>query len=304
MVGKETNRVELASVWTPEYVFSAIGLYYSRWIESNDWARIDFRTDVSGGTNCAWTITDPTIVTNKAAFFDARGFLADDDSDADGVPAAREIELGLDPDLYDSDGDLLSDGEELGSAEVLSGDGFLWLDSSNGVDGVSQYTSISGDLGWLWLSDGSIAMQETECADFEAHKDGFFYISRDGNDVWTTGMGWTEGADLRHDARSGGAIVVAALNWDMAYGGPGCRSIAVVETNGTRYVVYRAESQNALMPGLYGPHPVTYEVIVPFDETNTVYVSYLEVDEAVSSLGMDLGVQCPSMRSAMKLYVE
>ena len=82
MIGKETNCVDLASEWTPEYVFCAIGLYYSRWIESNDWARIDLRTDVSGETNCAWTITDPTIVTNNAAFFDARGFLANDDSNS------------------------------------------------------------------------------------------------------------------------------------------------------------------------------------------------------------------------------
>ena len=119
IIGKGTNRVDLASAWTPEYVFSAIGLYYSRWIGSNDWARIDFRTDVSGETNCSWTITDPTIVTNNAAFFDARGFLADDDSDADGVVAQREVALGLDPDLADTDGDLLTDGEELGCATVL-----------------------------------------------------------------------------------------------------------------------------------------------------------------------------------------
>ena len=113
LIAKETNRVELAAEWTPEYVFSAIGLYWSRWIESNDWSRIDFRTDVSGETNCAWTVTDQAIVTNRAAFFDARGFLANDDSDADGIVAQREIALGLDPDLADTDGDLLSDGEEL-----------------------------------------------------------------------------------------------------------------------------------------------------------------------------------------------
>ena len=298
-VASGTNGVDLALSWTTDYVFSAVGLYHRTSLVSNDCARIDLRTDVANATNCSWTITDPSIVTNVAGFFGARGFLAAEDDDNDGVPNGREIALALDPDNPDSDGDGLSDGEELGYAAILADDDFLWLNSSNGVAGVSHFTAVNGDCGWLWFDNYPVSVQGTDCSDFEAHKDGCFYISRDGNDVWTTQMGWSEGLDLRYDARSGGSVVVAGLNYAMSYGGPGCRSIALVETNGTSYVVYRAEGQDALLYGETAPHAVTYEVIVPFNETNTVYVSYLEVDDAVAALPMDLGVQCPAMRSAI-----
>ena len=305
MVGKETNRVDLASAWTPEYVFSAIGLYYSRWIESNDWARIDLRTDVSGETNCSWTITDPTIVTNNAAFFDARGFLANDDSDADGVVAQREVALGLDPDLADTDGDLLTDGEELGCATVLTGEDFLWLDVSNGLQNVTHYRALSASFDFFWLMDEyPMSMLGVDCNEFDVYENGFVIIARDSAGVEPSDGFWDANGDLRFDPRSGGATVVAAVNYDMHSSGVRCAGI--VETNGTSYAVYRVESQTASIPGVNGERSVTYEVIVPFNETNTVYVSYLEVDDAFAALGMDLGVQCPSMQSALdasELYV-
>ena len=301
MVGKETNRVELAATWTPEYVFSAIGLYHSRRLESNDWARIGLRTDVSGGTNCAWTITDPTIVTNKAAFFDARGFLADDDSDADGVPAALEIELGLDPDLSDSDGDLLSDGEELGFAEVLPEDEFLWIDIPHfmnyvvgGFDAIDS-AGIDENLGT------PISVNGTDYRSIHATLDGHVYLAPQ------TGMGppavdWcdpSQGAVFGLSSLARGCVSVFGCNADM-----GARKTTwgsglyfdTVATNGVEYDV--VEFRNiGLYSDIASDSPsLTYEVVFPRSEPNVVYVSYLTVDPSLAAMDMPLGVQCDSAR--------
>ena len=151
-VERGTNGVELAAAWTTNDVFVAMGLYYTQRLESNEWNRIDLRFDVANSTNCAWTITDPAMVTNAAGFFRAKGFLATGDDDFDGVTNARELLVGTALDLADTDGDGLTDGEEIGYATILPDDEFLWLNASNGVAGVSHYRSVSGDFGYLWFT--------------------------------------------------------------------------------------------------------------------------------------------------------
>ena len=297
-VERGTNGVELAAAWTTNDVFVAMGLYYTQGLESNEWNRIDLRFDVANSTNCAWTITDPAMVTNAAGFFRAKGFLATGDDDFDGVTNARELLVGTALDLADTDGDGLTDGEEMGYATILRDGDFLWLDASNGVAGVSHYNGVSGFWGFLWLiGEYPMTLLGRGCNELDVFVDGFVMVSRDGDDLEPFDGLWDEGGDLRRDVRSGGAVVVAGLNCDMdATSG---RSLAVVETNGVGYAVYRAESQTARVAGLSGSRSVTYEVIVPFGEPDTVYVSYLDVGDSVAALDMDLGVQCPSMRSVL-----
>ena len=298
LVERGTNGVELAAAWTTNDVFAAVGLYYRPSLESNEWSRIDLRLDVANATNCAWTITDPIIVTNAAGFFRAKGFIDTGDDDSDGVSNARELSIGTDPDLADTDGDGIPDGEEMGYATILRDGDFLWLDASNGVAGVSHYNGVSGFWGFLWLiGEYPMTLLGRGCNELDVFVDGFVMVSRDGDDLEPFDGLWDEGGDLRRDVRSGGAVVVAGLNCDMD-ATPG-RSLAVVETNGVGYAVYRAESQTARVAGLSGSRSVTYEVIVPFGEPDTVYVSYLDVGDSVAALDMDLGVQCPSMRSVL-----
>ena len=297
-VERGTNGVELAAAWTTNDVFVAMGLYYTQGLESNEWNRIDLRFDVANSTNCAWTITDPAMVTNAAGFFRAKGFLATGDDDFDGVTNARELLVGTALDLADTDGDGLTDGEEIGYATILPDDEFLWLNASNGVAGVSHYRSVSGGFGYLWFTDEySMTIQGRDYYDLFAFVDGFVVISPDSADLDPLYMDWDEDYDLRYDARSGGAVVVTGLNHNMAVM-PG-RCMAIVETNGASYAVYRAESQLAYNAGPSASSVVTYEVIFPFGEPDTVYVSYLDVGDSVAALDMDLGVQCPSMRSVL-----
>ncbi len=301
MVGKETNRVDLASAWTPEYVFSAIGLYYSRWIESNDWARIDFRTDVSGETNCSWTITDPTIVTNNAAFFDARGFLANDDSDADGVVAQREVALGLDPDLADTDGDLLSDGEELGFAEALPEDDFLWLDIPHfmnyitGGSDASNYAYLDEDLGV------PVTMNGTVYRSIHATLDGHVYLAPQ-TGVGPFAVDWcdpSQGVAFGLSSLADGCLSVFGCNADM-----GARKTTwgsglyfdTVSTNGVVYDVVEFRNIGLFSDIGSGFPALTYEVIFPRNEPNIVYVSYLSVDPSLAAMDMPLGVQCDGER--------
>ena len=223
---------------------------------------------------------------------------ASSDTDDDGLSDGEEIAMGSSPLAADTDGDGLEDGEEIGYATILPDDDFLWLDVSNGVAGVSHYKGVSGHFGHVWLADGySMTIQGRDCNELFSFVDGFVVISLDSEDLEPLYMIWNEDCDLRYDARSGGAVVVAGLNCDMAVM-PG-RCMAVVETNGASYAVYRAESQIANNAGLSGSRAVTYEVIIPFGEPDTVYVSYLDVGDSVAALDMDLGVQCPSMRSVL-----
>ena len=223
---------------------------------------------------------------------------ASSDTDGDGLSDGEEIAMGSSPIAADTDGDGLEDGEELGYATILPSDEFLWLNASNGVAGVSHYKNVSSQFGHVWLTDEySMMIQGRDCNELFSFVDGFVVISLDSEDLEPLYMHWNEDYDLRYDARSGGAVVVAGLNYDMALM-PG-RCMAVVETNGASYAVYRAESQVANNAGPSGTCAVTYEVIIPFGEPDTVYVSYLDVGDSIAALDMDLGVQCPSMRSVL-----
>ena len=90
------------------------------------------------------------------------------DTDDDGIPDWREVELGTDPDQADSDGDGLSDGEEeeLGTDpldEDTDGDGLsdgeeidLGLDplsTDSDGDGVDDYTEVTADTDGDGLTD-------------------------------------------------------------------------------------------------------------------------------------------------------
>ena len=301
LIAKETNRVELAAEWTPEYVFSAIGLYWSRWIESNDWSRIDFRTDVSGETNCAWVVTSPEIVTNRAAFFDARGFLANDDSDADGIVAQREILLGLDPDLADTDGDLLSDGEELGFAEVLPADDFLWIDaahSPNFVVGMGDAINRS----YLDVNlDVPISVNDTVYRSVHATLDGHVYLAPQAG-VGPFAVDWcdpSENIAFGLSCLAEGCISVFGCNADMVARRTTWGSGLYFDTVSTNGVVYDVvEFRNVgLMSEVASSTPsLTFQVIFPRAEPNVVYVSYLTVDPSLAALDMPLGVQCDSVR--------
>ncbi|MBR4259379.1 MAG: hypothetical protein IKQ17_10135 [Kiritimatiellae bacterium] len=300
-IARGTNGVELSSSWRPECPFAAVALYHSRWLESNDWTRIDFRTDVAGATNCAWTITDPAIVTNCAAFFGGRGFLPSGDDDNDGVVNAREIALGLDPDLADSDGDLLSDGEELGYATILPDDEFLWLDASHSINFIVGAGDVF-DQAYLDVNlEQPVSIGGVAGLSVHASLDGHVYLAP------TTGTGpeavdWCdplEGVSFGLSRLAEGCVSVFGCNADMCARKNGWGSglfFDTVSTNGVVYDVVEFRNLAPLADANGGSPSLTYEVIFPHGETNVVYVSYFAVSPAVDALDMDLGVQCDGAR--------
>ena len=230
-----------------------------------------------------------------------RAWGQDRDADSDGIPDWWEVWYGLDPFSANTDGDALDDAEELGTVEVLEGDGFLWFDIAEHTnqirsDAGRDYVFVSSTLShpFVWRN------AEYPAADW--YLDGFLHLLPSASwNVWEESF-CDPSRDLvfGRDALAEGCVTVAGCNDDMyarrADWGSGMFKGTVV-TNGVTYDVF-AWLDIGLAASSEGNSPkLSYEVILSSAEPGVVYVSYLTVDEGISARDMALGVQATGVES-------
>ena len=230
-----------------------------------------------------------------------RAWGQDRDADSDGIPDWWEVWYGLDPFSANTDGDALDAAEELGTVEVLEGDGFLWFDIAEHTnqirsDAGRDYVFVSSTLShpFVWRN------AEYPAADW--YLDGFLHLLPSASwNVWEESF-CDPSRDLvfGRDALAEGCVTVAGCNDDMyarrADWGSGMFKGTVV-TNGVTYDVF-AWLDIGLAASSEGNSPkLSYEVILSSAEPGVVYVSYLTVDEGISARDMALGVQATGVES-------
>ena len=275
---------------------------------------LDFDSDGDGLTDAHeryWTFTDP-----KKADTDGDG-LSDGaelsasigtdpllyDTDGDGVGDGDEIAVRSDPLSSDTDGDGLSDAAEIGTMAALTGDGFLWFDLSGGTRLMTSQTV--DDSSWKIPLPEGLVVNNACYTNAKIHVDGTVHLLCPTNaGAWESACIYGSLGDTQYSpchvtvALCGADLYARTNDWgsQILHG--------TAESGGRRYTVVEYRSV-----GLYAyretNETLTCQLILPHDETNTVYVSYLCVSNTFREVDLRAGVQCggmPSFKSGNACY--
>ena len=222
------------------------------------------------------------------------------DTDGDGVGDGDEIAAGSDPHSADTDGDGLLDVAELGIMTALTGEDFMWFDMSGGTDLLAS-SSTADENTW------PIAMPQNALINNVCHTNalvcmnGVVHLLCPTNSGGTHYSGSNYSGGLSNTQWSAMHVTVALFNADLyartadwgskiLYGSveSGGRTFGVVEYRNVGLYSLRNAETNELL---------TCQMIVPADETNTVYVSYHCASNTFREIAVAAGVQCGRMRS-------
>lgn len=217
------------------------------------------------------------------------------DTDGDGVGDGDEIAAGSDPHSSDTDGDGLSDAAEIGTMSALTGDGFLWFDLSGGTRLITSQTA-DGNSWKIPLPEG-LVVNNACYTNAKIHVDGTVHLLCPTNaGAWASACTYGSLGDSQYSACH---VTVALCGVDLYaktndWGSQILHGTA--ESGGRRYTV--VEYRNV---GLYAyrntNETLTCQLILPHDETNTVYVSYLCASNTFRDVDLRAGVQCGGMPS-------
>ena len=217
------------------------------------------------------------------------------DTDGDGVGDGDEIAAGTNPRSCDTDRDGLTDAGEFGAMTALTEERFMWFDMSNGTDLLYDRTTADSDSWDVPLSGGTV-INGLCYTNVRVCVDGTAYLLCPTN-VGDWGSGYSY--NLSNTQWSASHVAVSLCGSDLYaktsdWGSKilyGCvesagRSFDVVEYRNIGHWNYQ-----------YDNELITCQLILPHDETNVVYVSYLCASNAFRNVDMSAGVQCGWMRS-------
>ena len=222
------------------------------------------------------------------------------DTDGDGVGDGDEVAAGSNPHTADTDGDGLSDVAELGAMTALSEENFMWFDLSGGTDLLAG-SSTADDNTW------PVALPQNAIINRVCHTNalvcmnGVVHLLCPTNSGGIHYSGYNYSGGLSNTQWSATHVTVALFNADLyartadwgskvLYGRveAGGRTFGVVEYRNVGLHSLRTAGSNELL---------TCQMIIPADETNTVYVSYLCASNTFRAIAAAVGVQCGRMRS-------
>ena len=275
---------------------------------------VDFDSDGDGiadDIETLWTFTDP-------AKFDSDGDGLSDglelssqvntnplayDTDGDGVGDGDEVASGSNPRRANSDQDDLSDAQELGAMTALVENDFMWFDMSGGTDLLSGYSALNGYSKEIPLAS-EILVNDVCYTNARVCLDGMVYLLcptnvTGGYDYYNNNLSNSQwSASHLTVALCGANLYARTSDWGskILYGSvvSDGRSFDVVEYRNLG--LYDHDDTNEL---------ITCQLILPHDETNTVYVSYLCASNTFREVSFAAGIQCgwlPSGKSGERFY--
>lgn len=275
---------------------------------------VDFDSDGDGiadDIETLWTFTNP-------AKFDTDGDGLSDglelssrvntnplayDTDGDGVGDGDEVASGSNPRRANSDQDGLSDAQELGAMTAIVENDFMWFDMSGGADLLSDYSTLNS-YSWKIPLVSEIVVNEVCYTNARVCVDGTVHLlcPTNVNDWYAHYYGnlsnsqWS--ASHLTVALCGANLYARTSDWGskILYGSivSDGRSFDVVEYRNLG--LYDHDDTNEL---------ITCQLILPHDETNTVYVSYLCASNTFREVSFAAGIQCgwlPSRKPGERFY--
>ena len=263
---------------------------------------LDFDSDSDGLTDSYENLvsfTDPSKPdTDGDGLADSQELAADVgsnpllyDTDGDGVGDGDEVAAGANPRSVDTDGDGLSDAQEFGTMTALTDGEFMWFDMSGGVDLLSG-SETKGSGSWIVPLSMGTTVNGICHTNIRVCVDGTVYLLCPTNNTSSDYCNFS--GNLRNSRWSRTHLAVAVCSSDLyartTDWGSGilCGSVAsggrtfdVVEYRNLGHWDYRQSNEL-----------VTCQLILPHDETNVAYVSYLCASNAFRTVDIAAGIQC------------
>ena len=225
------------------------------------------------------------------------------DTDGDGVGDGDEIATGSNPHSSDTDGDGLPDVAEIGTMTAQTEDDFMWFDISGGTRLITGQTA-DGNSWNIPLPDGH-TINDMCYTNAKVQVDGTIHLLCPTNPTsWTSACTYGNLSNYQYSAchvtvaLCGADLYAKTNDWgsQILYG--------VIQEDGRSYTV--VEYRNI---GLYSysntNETLTCQMILPHDEANTIYVSYLCASNTFREVNLLSGVQCggmPSFKSGNAYY--
>lgn len=222
------------------------------------------------------------------------------DSDGDGIGDGLEMTLGTDPNAMDTDGDGLTDPEEIGYVEVMPEGETYWQYMTNerslwSGNISSDYGSLVVDLPHPFTVNGVVYTQMRVCVD------GLVYLL---NPAWPTHWfvaSLFQTPSLATTELCGSHIAIAGLAADLYINGREWGSSVVCGEStldsGPATVVdfYRIGFADCVFGN--SPDLVSYQLVLPGNETNVFYLTYHRFYPAsgLAARSPAIGVQCPML---------
>ncbi len=227
------------------------------------------------------------------------------DTDGDGVGDGDEIAAGANPLDVNSDGDELSDGQELGTMSALPEEEFMWFDVSGGTDLLYGYDTANANTWNIPLPVNSVINNVCH-TNAKVCMNGVVHLLCPTNPSGEhfSGSNYTSLSNNQW-SKCDTTVVLCNANlyactstWgsQLLYGNveSGGRTFGVVEYRNIG--LYATKNTNEL---------ATFQLIIPSDETNVVYVSYLCASNAFRETNLVAGIQCggiPSCKAGEQYY--
>ena len=221
------------------------------------------------------------------------------DTDGDGVGDGDEIAAGSNPHSSDTDGDGLPDVAEIGTMTAQTEEGFMWFDMSGGTDLLAS-SSTEDERTWTIALPQNAVINEICHTNALVCMNGVIHLLCPTNSGGTHYSGYSS-SNLSNYEWSAMHVTVALCNSDLyarkiewgskiLYGNVESdgRTFGVVEYRNIGLYSLRNATSNEL---------ITCQMIIPSDETNTVYVSYLCASNSFRSINLVAGVQCGGIPS-------
>ena len=225
------------------------------------------------------------------------------DTDGDGVGDGDEIAAGSNPHSADTDGDGLSDAQEIGAMSAIPEENFMWMDIQDAEQLVTWPTA-SGNS-WRIPLAHDVFVNGVCYTNAKVHVDGTVHLLCPTN-TWDWGYACNYGT-LSNTQYSASHISIAL-----------CGAYLYAKTNEWQSQILHGTASHdghdysvveyrniGLSEYTETNELITCQLILPHDETNTIYMSYLCASNLFREIVFRAGVQCgwmPSLKTGERYY--
>ena len=209
------------------------------------------------------------------------------DTDGDGIFDGDELATGLNPLNPDTDGDGILDADEMGYVREIP---FRWYDTSNGTNLLAGINSELDGRVWVMALPNPVIIDGIVHTNISIDVNGLVCLLYPTQAVTTISVNHNN-EDLSEWRRNPGHVAIAAY-WNDLYTRTPSPSTEIrmeyVASDDCTVIEFR---DIGLYGSSYAQERATFQIVLPSEPSNSVYVSYLNATAGMHGQHATLGIQ-------------